>query len=429
MTPPLKSSFVIALALLLPATALAQTRLEQARAHYETCRTLLKDGQPCEALRACEKGLEVKSLNVLKDLAVEARKACRKKRRPRKPKCPSGQAITSETEGHCCWSGQVWERNACVGLPTACPEGFVINEKAQACESPQESCSDDGKVLTSDGHCCWPGQGFSDSQNRCVGIPLCPALYDVEGELCVLRDTDADGTPDAQDACPELAEDFDDFEDDDACPEPDNDRDGICDPTFPASIAAEMSHSCLGSDACPLEPEDNDDFQDADGCPDLDNDNDGILDEDDACAREAEDLDGYEDTDGCPEDTEEERLMRNPPTDLSPYGWAAVGTGSTLLLVGVALHVVAALDRSALENPERNAFGDIQSLTEKEAYEREERANTLMPVALASYGVGGALVATGVVLLLLNEGGDAQDPSLSVGWKHGGWWLQLEQRF
>lgn len=56
-------------------------------------------------------------------------------------------------------------------------------------------------------------------------------------------------------------------------------------------------------DACPDEPEDFDDFEDDDGCPDPDNDKDGILDVDDNCPNTPEDFDGYEDEDGCPEGT------------------------------------------------------------------------------------------------------------------------------
>ena len=54
-------------------------------------------------------------------------------------------------------------------------------------------------------------------------------------------------------------------------------------------------------DACPNDPEDFDDFQDAEGCPDPDNDQDGILDIDDECPLIPEDHDGDSDADGCPE--------------------------------------------------------------------------------------------------------------------------------
>ncbi|MBD3335278.1 MAG: OmpA family protein, partial [Candidatus Eisenbacteria bacterium] len=101
-----------------------------------------------------------------------------------------------------------------------------------------------------------------------------------------MRDRDGDGIADANDACPDLAEDMDGFEDTDGCPDSDNDGDGIADIY----------------DDCPNMAEDFDGFQDDDGCADLDNDGDGILDGDDACPNVAEVFNNYQDTDGCPDE-------------------------------------------------------------------------------------------------------------------------------
>jgi len=98
-------------------------------------------------------------------------------------------------------------------------------------------------------------------------------------------DGDGDGYPDDEDDCPEGAEDFDEFEDEDGCPDPDNDGDQILD----------------ADDQCPNDAEDLDEFEDEDGCPDPDNDGDEILDADDQCPNDAEDLDGFADADGCPD--------------------------------------------------------------------------------------------------------------------------------
>jgi outer membrane protein OmpA-like peptidoglycan-associated protein len=68
----------------------------------------------------------------------------------------------------------------------------------------------------------------------------------------VARDSDGDGIPDADDKCPNAAEDKDGFEDDDGCPDLDNDKDGIPDAT----------------DKCPNDPETMNGFEDEDGCPD-----------------------------------------------------------------------------------------------------------------------------------------------------------------
>jgi large repetitive protein len=91
---------------------------------------------------------------------------------------------------------------------------------------------------------------------------------------------------DTADACRDVAEDKDGFEDADGCPDPDNDKDGVLDV----------------NDTCPDVPEDTDGFEDADGCPDPDNDKDGLLDPDDACPEQPEDKDFFEDEDGCPEE-------------------------------------------------------------------------------------------------------------------------------
>src|SRR5690606_28916606 len=72
-------------------------------------------------------------------------------------------------------------------------------------------------------------------------------------------DPDKDGIKGEMDQCPDDAEDKDNFQDEDGCPDPDNDGDGVPDE----------------SDQCPTEAEDKDNFQDEDGCPDPDNDGDG----------------------------------------------------------------------------------------------------------------------------------------------------------
>ena len=99
------------------------------------------------------------------------------------------------------------------------------------------------------------------------------------------EDRDGDGIVNSLDACPDSPEDFDQFQDEDGCPESDNDRDGISD----------------ALDKCPLAPEDIDLYQDEDGCPDPDNDADGILDVEDLCPNEKETVNGYADHDGCPD--------------------------------------------------------------------------------------------------------------------------------
>ncbi len=145
-----------------------------------------------------------------------------------------------------------------------------------------------------------------------------------------IGDRDGDGYKDDVDECPDEPEDFDNFEDEEGCPDPDNDRDGILDvddecPLVPedhdgdadedgcpeGNIGDRDGDGILDNvDECPDDPEDRDGFQDEEGCPDPDNDNDGILDVDDLCPNDPEDKDGFEDEDGCPDpDNDKDRIL------------------------------------------------------------------------------------------------------------------------
>ncbi len=101
-----------------------------------------------------------------------------------------------------------------------------------------------------------------------------------DAAVAVDGDRDNDGIADSRDVCPDLAEDKDDFQDDDGCPDYDNDNDGVPD----------------NKDKCVNDAEDKDGFQDEDGCPDPDNDKDGIPDTRDNCP----DVKGDATHNGCP---------------------------------------------------------------------------------------------------------------------------------
>jgi outer membrane protein OmpA-like peptidoglycan-associated protein len=88
------------------------------------------------------------------------------------------------------------------------------------------------------------------------------------------------------DSCPAGAEDYDGYQDDDNCIDPDNDGDGVLDE----------------DDDCPNDAEDMDKFKDEDGCPEVDNDGDTFRDDVDRCPMIPEDFDDFEDDDGCPEE-------------------------------------------------------------------------------------------------------------------------------
>lgn len=82
-------------------------------------------------------------------------------------------------------------------------------------------------------------------------VPVGPSVP-TQPEVVGLPDRDGDGIDDAQDRCPDEAEDTDGFLDHDGCPEPDNDADGILDV----------------DDLCPVDPEQYNGEKDEDGCPD-----------------------------------------------------------------------------------------------------------------------------------------------------------------
>jgi outer membrane protein OmpA-like peptidoglycan-associated protein len=165
-----------------------------------------------------------------------------------------------------------------------------------------------------------PGQAANPDVRAFLGIVFEPNIGDRDG----------DGIKDDVDQCPDDPEDFDEFEDEDGCPELDNDRDGILDvedqcPNEPEDKDGfEDEDGCPegnefdrdgdgildDDDECPDDPEDIDDFEDQDGCPDVDNDGDGILDVDDLCPNDPEDMDDWEDEDGCPDpDNDKDRIL------------------------------------------------------------------------------------------------------------------------
>ncbi len=159
--------------------------------------------------------------------------------------------------------------------------------------------------------------GIPDKDDACPNVP-----EDIDGfedsDGCPDEDNDKDGIPDSKDQCPNQPEDLDGFEDDDGCPDPDNDKDGIPDKKDKCPARAEDLDGFEDDDGCPdidndqdgipdsldkcpMDPEDKDGFQDEDGCPDLDNDQDGIPDSLDKCPNKPENFNGFQDEDGCPD--------------------------------------------------------------------------------------------------------------------------------
>lgn len=47
--------------------------------------------------------------------------------------CPPGMSASSQTRGHCCWPGQVWSEGVCRGIPASCEAGFEPTQR-EICE-------------------------------------------------------------------------------------------------------------------------------------------------------------------------------------------------------------------------------------------------------------------------------------------------------
>jgi len=90
-------------------------------------------------------------------------------------------------------------------------------------------------------------------------------------------DPDNDSVMAASDACPDVPEDVDGFEDGDGCPDPDNDGDGILDAATlkvgedGSSVWENSDRRVIGSLEidCRDRPEDVDGIEDDDGCPEV----------------------------------------------------------------------------------------------------------------------------------------------------------------
>ncbi|NNB97129.1 OmpA family protein [Corallococcus exiguus] len=126
---------------------------------------------------------------------------------------------------------------------------------------------------------------------------------------CLDPDDDNDGIPDVNDICPTEPETVNGYRDDDGCPDTVPETKPASEGAPPPAALALPSASGDtdgdgipdAEDRCPTAPEDKDGFEDEDGCPDPDNDRDGIPDTEDQCPLEAEVINGVNDDDGCPD--------------------------------------------------------------------------------------------------------------------------------
>jgi hypothetical protein len=150
---------------------------------------------------------------------------------------------------------------------------------------------------------------------RGVGVPIGRAIAGVGFYYDTADDDDGDGVVNDDDQCATDAEDEDQVEDDDGCPEDDADRDNILDDVDKCPIEPETENNLKDDDGCPDKATDGDKdgyLDEVDKCPAAagkmqrpefvgcpDSDADGVPDQLDRCNGETEDTDGFEDLDGC----------------------------------------------------------------------------------------------------------------------------------
>jgi len=125
-----------------------------------------------------------------------------------------------------------------------------------------------------------------------------------DNDACADLDNDKDGIPDIADMCPNEPETPNKWDDTDGCPDEalafNTTLDGMEDP---AALSRDDDGDSIPNafDHCPDLAEDYDGYEDGDGCPEPDNDSDGVLDVADRCPLLAEVKNGFEDDDGCPD--------------------------------------------------------------------------------------------------------------------------------
>jgi outer membrane protein OmpA-like peptidoglycan-associated protein len=145
------------------------------------------------------------------------------------------------------------------------PEDFDMDQDEDGCPETSEDTD---------------GDGIINAIDQCVTDPEdLDGFKDSDG--CPDPDNDDDGVVDLNDACVKVPEDKDAWEDDDGCPEPDNDLDTLPDTAdaCPNEPGDRVNNGCPntdrdkdgiadGNDKCPDVAENVNQYLDDDGCPD-----------------------------------------------------------------------------------------------------------------------------------------------------------------
>lgn len=100
-----------------------------------------------------------------------------------------------------------------------------------------------------------------------------------------------------------------------------------------------------------------------------------------------------------------------------PTGFVLLGAGAVAAGVGAILGAQSSAARNRITNAERDAEGRVTSITQAEAGPLEASANTQATVANVLFGVGGALGAAGLVLVII---GPTHEPTVALSPAPGG---------
>lgn len=112
----------------------------------------------------------------------------------------------------------------------------------------------------------------------------------------------------------------------------------------------------------------------------------------------------------------EERKKQGEPTTTSwlrPAGYAAAGAGVVAIGVGVAFGLLSSDARARVTGATANEAGLITGLSQRDAAAAEAQARQQATIANVMFGIGGSLVAAGVVLFFV--GAPAAPAQVSIG--------------
>jgi len=118
-----------------------------------------------------------------------------------------------------------------------------------------------------------------------------------------------------------------------------------------------------------------------------------------------------------------------PSSSLAPWAWTSIGLGGALITTGIVMTVLASSERSAVTDASTDANGNITGLTQADAVDKQDTANTFDTVGVITLSVGGAAVITGVVMLLLDDSGESDTQIQSAILPEGGATIGFTTRF